>query len=96
MSSENKKHLWLMEIANHFGMNTMQFAKSIGYSRQSLYCASSGSCKLRKGHIGMACFKLSVLSEKILNDDIQSAKERHEIRKNLIRDFEKRFTGGEE
>lgn len=96
MATENKKHLWLMEIANSFGMTTQQFAKAIGYSRQSLYSASCGTVKLRKGHIEMACFKLGVLSEQIHHNDILLADERHRARLKLIREFEKRLTEDDE
>ena len=87
-----EKHLWLKELANYFGMNTKQLADTIGYSRQMLYCASSGSCKLNQGHLGLAIFKLISLSDKILENDIQTAKDRHEFRRKLIDDFAKRFT----
>lgn len=74
-------------------MTTQQFAKAIGYSRQSLYSASCGTVKLRKGHIEMACFKLGVLSEKIHHNDITLADERNQARLKLIRELENRLTG---
>lgn len=93
---DNKKHLYLMEIANSFGMTAQQFAETIGYTRQSLYAASSGLIKLREGRIEIACFKLGVLSEQIHRKDILLADERHQARLKLIREFEKRFTREDE
>jgi hypothetical protein len=87
-----EKHLWLKEIAFHFGMSTKEFAETISYSRQMLYCASSGSCKLNQGHLGLAVCKLLNLSDRILEGDIQSAKDRHALRRKMIDDFAKRFT----
>ena len=92
----NIKYQWLKEIAISFGMTIEQFAKTIGYSRQTLYCAGCGACKLHKGHIGIAVHKLIMLSEKIVETDIQAAKDRHEFRRKLIDDFAKRLTEGAE
>lgn len=89
--AENK-HTWLKEIAFHFDMPVKKFAEVIGYSRQTLYCASSGACNLNQGHLGLAVYKLICISDKILENDIQSAKDRHEFRRKLIDDFAKRFT----
>jgi hypothetical protein len=86
-----KNHMWLKEIATSFGMSVIKFAEVVGYSRQTLYCASYGNCKLSKGHLGLAVFKLITLSNKILENDIQYAKECHEYRRKLIDDFAKRF-----
>lgn len=87
-----KRSMWLKQIAESFGMNILRFAEYIGYSRATLYCLASGSGKAGKAHIEMACFKLGVLSERILRNDILSANERHEERLRMIREFEKRVT----
>lgn len=88
----NTKHQWLKELALNFGMTIEQFCKTIGYSRQTIYCTVCGASKMRKGHVDFAVHKLIMLSEKIVETDIQSAKDRHEFRRKLIDDFAKRLT----
>lgn len=90
-----KKHAWLKEIAFHFDMTIKNFSDVVGYSRQTLYCASAGTCNLNQGHLGLAVYKLICVSDKILENDIQYAKERHAVRRKLIDDFAKRFTVGD-
>lgn len=92
MAKEYNKNVFLKEIAFNFGMSVGQFAETIGYARATLYSAVCGSCKLNQGHLGVAIYKLIAVSDMILENDIQSAKVRHEIRRKLIDDFEKRFT----
>lgn len=87
-----KNIMWLKEIAFNFGMTVSKFAETCGYSRQTLYCAAHGSCKLSQGHLSLIVFKLITLSDKILEQDIQSAKACHEFRRKLIDDFAKRLT----
>lgn len=92
MANDYTRHLWMKEISDAFGLTTAQFTKAIGYSRQTLYSASSGFARLNQGHVCVAVYKLIDLSDKIHEQDIQSAKERHEARRKLIDDFAKRFT----
>jgi hypothetical protein len=92
MAKDNTKHLWLKEIAHAFGMTIKEFGEAIGYSRQSLYCASYGSCKLSQGHVQMAAYKLFSLSEKLMERDILIARELHEARVKLIDSFIQRVT----
>ena len=88
---EKNKHYWLKEIAYAFNMTVYKFAEMIGYSRQTLYCASRGTLRLGGGHLHLVIFKLNRISEQILESDIESAKERFEYRRKLIDDFAKRF-----
>ncbi len=92
MENDYTRHLWLKETALAFGMTVTQFAEAIGYKRQTIYSAVCGSAKLHKGHLSMAAHKLMTLSDKILEQDIQSAKDRHATRRKLIDNFLTRLT----
>lgn len=96
MGSKCVKHSWLSDLANEFGMNTTKFAESIGYTRQTLYNASNGVCRLSKHHVELACLKLITLSESIMDGEVQLAKKRHENRLYRVKDFRERFCGGVE
>jgi hypothetical protein len=91
MAKEYNKNFWLKEIAFNFGMTVGQFSDAISYSRTTIYSAACGSAKLNQGHVRVAINKLNDISDKILENDIQSAKDRHEFRRKLIDDFAKRF-----
>ena len=86
-----KNNQWLKRIADGFEMPITKFADVVGYSRQTLYCAAYGNIKLKKSHLGLAVFKLITLNDRMMNLDIQSAKERHAYRRTLIDEFAKRF-----
>lgn len=96
MEKGYSKNYWLKEIAFSFGMNIGQFAETIGYKRQTLYCAAGGTCKLNRGHVGVAIEKLTALSLKILEAEIHSAQESHEHRCKMLDDFAKRVTAEDE
>lgn len=96
MSYDTTQHRWLKEIAYAFGMSIDKFAETIGYSRQTLYCASYGSCKLSKERFGLALFKLAVVSKNVLENDIRLAEERYEHRRKMINEFAKRLGVGDE
>lgn len=82
---------WLKEIAFSFGMTISKFAETCGYTRQTLYCAAHGTCKLSQAHLSLVVFKLITLSDRMLEQDIQSANASHKLRRKLIDDFAKRL-----
>ena len=91
MAKREEKHKRLQEISHSFGMDISEFCKCIGYSRQMLYQASCGMSNMNPGRLAVAIYKLEVLNEKILEKDIEMAKEEHNKRCRLLSELERRL-----
>lgn len=91
MAKREERHKWLQELSHSFGMDISEFCKYIGYSRQMLYQASCGTSNMNPGRLAVAIYKLEVLNQKILEKDIETAKEEHNNRNRLLLELERRI-----
>lgn len=90
--AENK-HRWLEETAWAFGMSISTFAKCMGYSRQMIYQTSCGLCRMERGRLAVAMYKLYDINQKMYEAEKQLAKERFVQRSKLLEELENRLSG---
>ena len=88
----DKDSSWLREMASAFSMTVTEFAKRMGYHRQSLYNAAWGETTLKKERLVEAQDRLNKMSEAMLKADQARAKERFEERGKLIGDLVDRLS----
>ena len=79
-----QKNMWLMEIAQHFGMSVSQFAEFMGYSRQALYQAAADNGHLEERRLAVAQYKLEERNEAMRKAAITEAEEQFKKRQQLI------------
>lgn len=79
----------LKEFSNIFGVGISELSKITGYSRQSLYNIFEGKVISSKNRFYSCINHLSLISDKIYENDISEAKKRENARQKALKEFER-------